>query len=63
MKRMRQTELKHLEDKHQRLAREVDRLMSRMHLTPGEYQRAMELKKRKLMLKDDITALRHGLAR
>ena len=56
-------QLRHLEGKHQRLDSEVEQLMSRPHLTPGEYQQALALKKRKLSIKDDIEALRHDLQR
>ena len=37
--------------------------MNREHLTPGEYEQAVLLKTRKLMLKDGITALRQDLVR
>jgi hypothetical protein len=57
------TVLRHLEDKHQRLGSEVDELMTRVHLTPAEYAQAVELKKRKLMVKDGIQALRHDRER
>jgi hypothetical protein len=56
-------QLRHLENKHQRLDTEVEDLVSRVHMTPSEYQQAIELKKRKLMLKDDIEALRQDLGR
>ena len=51
------TQLKHLEHKHQRLESELGQLLQRIHLTPVEYQQALALKKRKLQLKDNITAL------
>lgn len=63
MKKATDLQLRHLEDKHHRLDAEVEHLVSRTHMTPGEYQTAQELKKRKLMLKDDIEALRHDLQR
>jgi hypothetical protein len=37
--------------------------MQRQHLTPTEYEEAVELKKRKLMVKDGIEALRQDLDR
>lgn len=49
---------RHLEHKHQSLDMELGLLMSQSHLTPLEYQRARELKKRKLLVKDGIEALR-----
>lgn len=49
---------RHLEHKHQSLDTELGVLMSQSHLTPLEYQRAQELKKRKLLVKDGIEALR-----
>lgn len=49
---------RHLEHKHQSLDVELGMLMSQSHLTPLEYQRARELKKRKLLVKDGIQALR-----
>jgi hypothetical protein len=58
MKNATDLQLRHLEDKHHRLAAEVEQLMQRTHMTPREYLHARELKKRKLMLKDDIEALR-----
>jgi hypothetical protein len=58
MKKMNDTQLRHLENKHQRLDVEVELLMTRPHLTPSEYQQAVELKKRKLLVKDGIEALR-----
>lgn len=54
--------LQHLERKHQLLERELDALSSRQYLTPHEHQQITELKKRKLMAKDGITALRQALA-
>ena len=50
----------HLKRKHQSLDEELDHLMNQPHLTPAEYQRAQELKKRKLRAKDGIVALRHS---
>ena len=49
---------RHLEHKHQSLDMELGLLMNQLHLTPLEYQRAQELKKRKLLVKDGIEALR-----
>ena len=50
-------QLRHLEDKHRLLDDELGELNNRIHLTPTEYQQALELKKRKLQLKDGIAAL------
>ena len=63
MKKATDLQLRHLEGKHHQLDAELEQLMTRVHLTPGEYQQAIELKKRKLMLKDDIEALRSDLQR
>lgn len=46
---------------HQGLDSEIESLMRRAHLTPGEQQAARELKKRKLSAKDRIAALKRGL--
>ena len=54
------SQIRHLEGKHQQLDDAVEQLMTRSHMTPSEYQQAIELKKRKLLLKDDIEALRHN---
>lgn len=53
---------RHLEHKHQSLELELGLLMQKSYLTPLEYQRARELKKRKLVVKDGIEALRQDLA-
>jgi len=50
--------LQHLEQKHQSLDLELDALMNQPRLTPREYQHALELKKKKLLAKDSIAALR-----
>lgn len=63
MKKASDLQLKHLESKHQQLDTHVEQLMQRQHLTPTEYDEAVELKKRKLLVKDDIEALRQDLAR
>ena len=63
MKKASDLQLRHLEDKHHRLDSEVEELMNRSHMTPSEYLQARELKKRKLLLKDDIEALRLDQAR
>jgi hypothetical protein len=63
MKKAMGSVLRHLEDKHHRLDGEVEQLLNRVHLTPTEYEQAVELKKRKLMVKDDIEALRHDQQR
>lgn len=49
---------RHLEHKHESLKSELGLLMRQSYLTPLEYQRARELKKRKLQVKDGIEALR-----
>jgi hypothetical protein len=53
--------LQHLERKHQNLDRELGALLNQGHLTPQEHRQVNELKKRKLMAKDGITALRQVL--
>lgn len=63
MKKTNALQLRHLEGKHQQLDGEVAQLMARPHMTPSEYQHAVALKKRKLLLKDDIEALRSDLSR
>jgi hypothetical protein len=52
--------IRHLERKHQTLEAELDLLMNQPYLTPQEYQQARELKKRKLVAKDGIQALRQS---
>ena len=54
--------LQHLERKHQLLERELGSLLSLSHLTADESRQVRELKKRKLVAKDGITALRQQLA-
>ena len=63
MKKTSDLQLRHLEHKHQKLDTHVEQLMQRQHLTPTEYQEAVELKKRKLLVKDGIEALRQDLER
>jgi hypothetical protein len=63
MKKISDLQLRHLENKHQQLDMHVEQLMQRQHLTPTEYDEAVELKKRKLMVKDGIEALRQDLDR
>lgn len=63
MKKVTDLQLRHLEDKHHRLDAEVEQLSKRPHMTPGEYLQARELKKRKLLVKDDIEALRQDRER
>lgn len=63
MKKATDLQLRHLEDKHHRLDTQVEQLARRTHMTPGEYQTLLALKKRKLMLKDDIEALRQDMQR
>jgi hypothetical protein len=50
--------LEHLEEQHRMLARQVEYLDRRSHLTPAEQREATDLKKRKLATKDAISALR-----
>jgi len=59
MKKITDLQLRHLEGKHHQLDSEVEQLTTRVHMTPSEYLHARELKKRKLLVKDDIVALRH----
>jgi len=54
--------LHRLERKHQRLDREIDTLLNQPRLTPAEHQQVTELKKRKLIAKDSIAALRQAIA-
>jgi hypothetical protein len=53
--------LQHLERKHQSLDRELDVLMNQPHLTPEQHRQVSALKKRKLIAKDGIAALRQAL--
>ena len=53
--------LEHLEEQHRTLARKVEYLDRRAHLTPAEQREASDLKKRKLATKDAISALRSRL--
>jgi hypothetical protein len=55
--------LQHLERKHQLLERELGALLSQQYLTPEESRQVSDLKKRKLVAKDGITALRQRMAR
>lgn len=54
-------QLQHLERKHQLLERELDALSNQLYLTQEEHRHISELKKRKLLAKDGIMALRHAL--
>jgi hypothetical protein len=54
--------LQHLERKHQLLERELDTLSNQPYLTQEEHQHVVELKKRKLLAKDGIMALRQAMA-
>lgn len=54
--------LQHLERKHQILDRELGALLSQPRLTPEQNRQVNELKKRKLVAKDGITALRQQIA-
>jgi hypothetical protein len=47
-----------LEHQHRGLDEQIEALMRRAYLTPGEQQTARELKKKKLNAKDRITALK-----
>ena len=53
--------LQHLERKHQNLDRELGALLNQPRLTPEEHRQVIELKKRKLITKDGIAALRQAL--
>jgi hypothetical protein len=53
--------LLHLERKHQLLERELGALLSQPYLTPAESRQVNELKKRKLVAKDGIRALRQQI--
>ena len=53
--------LQHLERKHQSLERELGALLNQPRLTPEEDRHVSELKKRKLIAKDHIMALRQAL--
>ncbi len=50
--------LRELENKHQHLKTEVKRLERRAYLTPPEQVQVTQLKKKKLVAKDQIAALR-----
>jgi hypothetical protein len=54
--------LQHLERKHQLLEHELGTLLNQPRLTPDESRQVSALKKRKLVAKDGITALRQQLA-
>lgn len=54
--------LQHLQRKHQLLERELGVLLNQPHLTPDESRQVSELKKRKLVAKDGIAALRQQIA-
>jgi hypothetical protein len=54
--------LNRLERKHQNLDREIDALLNQPRLSAAEHQQVTELKKRKLVAKDGIAALRQALA-
>jgi uncharacterized protein YdcH (DUF465 family) len=47
-----------LEQKHRVLAEQVQRLDRRAHLTPVEQRRVSDLKKLKLLAKDELFALK-----
>ncbi|HTV17446.1 MAG TPA: YdcH family protein [Polyangiaceae bacterium] len=55
------TRLHDLELQHRGLDTELEALMRRAYLTPGEQETARTLKKRKLDAKDRIAALRRML--
>jgi hypothetical protein len=54
--------LQHLQRKHQLLELELGALLSQPYLTADESRQVSELKKRKLVAKDGITALRQQIA-
>lgn len=53
--------LERLEEQHRMLAKQVEHLGRRGHLTPAEQREASDLKRRKLAMKDAISALRSRL--
>ena len=53
--------LNRLERKHQHLDREIDALLHQPRLTPAEHEQLTALKKRKLIAKDGIAALRQAI--
>ncbi len=55
-------QLQHLERKHQLLEQKLTALSNQPYLTQEEHQHVLELKKRKLLAKDSIMALRQALA-
>ncbi len=58
MKKATDMNLEYLEGKHHQLDTAVELMLKRTHLTPNEHDQVTLLKKRKLMLKDGIEALR-----
>jgi uncharacterized protein YdcH (DUF465 family) len=50
-----------LEERHKSLSEQVHRLGRRAYLTPHEQQQMADLKKLKLMAKDEIVALKRTL--
>ncbi len=54
------TNIKTLEQRHEALARKVDRLERRAFLTPSEQMEVSNLKKRKLATKDQLFEIRRG---
>jgi len=50
-----------LEHRHRSLSTEVDRLERRAYLTPTEQRHITDLKKQKLLAKDELYALKRNL--
>ena len=53
--------LNELEHRHRSLSQEVDRLERRAYLTPTEQRQVTDLKKQKLLAKDELYALKRNL--
>jgi uncharacterized protein YdcH (DUF465 family) len=53
--------LNELEHRHRSLSQEVERLERRAHLTPTEQRQMTDLKKQKLLAKDELYALKRNL--
>lgn len=60
MKQVMANRLEELERKHRSLATQVHELERRAFLTPHEQRRMADLKKMKLMAKDELFALKRG---
>jgi uncharacterized protein YdcH (DUF465 family) len=53
--------LRTLEERHKTLSEQVHRLGRRAYLTPGEQQQMADLKKLKLLAKDELAELKRVL--